>query len=82
MFEFNGHTITNPFMDETRRFEVDPRDYYGFRPVNMGGCCEAWSKDNILLTDHTGCNPPTDSGKWLMGKYDDEGELIDTIEEF
>ena len=28
-FEFNGIWITNPWMDETGRFPVDPVEYYG-----------------------------------------------------
>ena len=28
-FEFNGTWITNPFYDETLRFEVDPVQHYG-----------------------------------------------------
>lgn len=27
--EYEGMTITNPYMDETGRFEVDPKIYYG-----------------------------------------------------
>jgi len=28
-FEFEGIWITDPTMDETGRFEVDPKEYYG-----------------------------------------------------
>ena len=28
-FEFNGTTITNPYISECGRFEVDPFTYYG-----------------------------------------------------
>jgi hypothetical protein len=28
-FEWNGIWITDPTMDETGRFEVDPKEYYG-----------------------------------------------------
>ena len=28
-FEFEGTWITDPFMDETGRFEVNPKEYYG-----------------------------------------------------
>ena len=28
-FEFNGFFITNPYYDETMRFEVNPIEYYG-----------------------------------------------------
>jgi len=28
-FLFNGIWITDPFMDETGRFPVDPKEYYG-----------------------------------------------------
>ena len=31
-FEFNGIWITDPFMDETGRFSVDPVEYYGVDP--------------------------------------------------
>ena len=31
-FEFNGIWITDPFMDETGRFPVDPVEYYGVDP--------------------------------------------------
>lgn len=27
-FDFNGVWITNPFLDESGRFEVDPKTYY------------------------------------------------------
>ena len=28
-FEWNGIWITGPTMDETGRFKVDPKEYYG-----------------------------------------------------
>ena len=31
-FEFNGIWITDPYMDETGRFQVDPVEYYGVNP--------------------------------------------------
>tara|TARA_A100001515_G_scaffold137823_1_gene130836 strand:+ start:260 stop:382 length:123 start_codon:yes stop_codon:yes gene_type:complete len=31
-FEFNGIWITDPYMDETGRFPVDPKEYYGVNP--------------------------------------------------
>tara|TARA_R100000353_G_scaffold41718_8_gene33134 strand:- start:2058 stop:2180 length:123 start_codon:yes stop_codon:yes gene_type:complete len=31
-FEFNGIWITDPYMDETGRFPVDPVEYYGVKP--------------------------------------------------
>ena len=31
-FEFNGIWITDPCMDETGRFPVDPVEYYGVNP--------------------------------------------------
>ena len=31
-FEFNGIWITDPYMDETGRFPVDPIEYYGVEP--------------------------------------------------
>ena len=31
-FEFNGIWITDPFMDETGRFPVDPVEYYDVDP--------------------------------------------------
>ena len=34
-FLFNGIWITDPFMDETGRFSVDPKEYYGI-DVNEG----------------------------------------------
>ena len=34
-FLFNGIWITDPFMDETGRFSVDPKEYYGV-DVNEG----------------------------------------------
>lgn len=33
-FEFNGVFVTNPFKDETGRFEVDPAHYYGMELIN------------------------------------------------
>lgn len=30
-FEFNGIWITDPYMDETGRFPVDPVEYYGLK---------------------------------------------------
>ena len=43
-FEFNGVTITDPWMDETGRFEVDPIKYYGVKPVE-----EVWIVSYIDL---------------------------------
>ena len=31
-FEWNGHHIVNPYLDETGRFEVNPEKYYGWQP--------------------------------------------------
>lgn len=34
MFEFNGVSIVDPFLDETGRFEVNPVKYYGKSFIN------------------------------------------------
>ncbi|MDQ0271235.1 hypothetical protein [Cytobacillus purgationiresistens] len=33
-FEFNGVMVTNPFYDETMRYEVKPSDYYGQKNID------------------------------------------------
>lgn len=87
MFEFNGNSITNPFMSEGLMFQVDPQKYYGFEVFEMGGGNVALRKDlddgyYVLLTDETGLDTPDNPNKWCMGLYDSKNELIDIIEEF
>jgi hypothetical protein len=31
---FEGHSIWNPFLDETGRFKVDPEEKYGIKKLN------------------------------------------------
>jgi hypothetical protein len=33
LFEYHGHTITDPFRDTTDRFDVDPVDHYGWTRI-------------------------------------------------
>jgi len=43
-FEWNGHTISDPFRDETESRPVTP-SHYGFEVTHTGGGCEAWVRD-------------------------------------
>jgi len=72
-FEWNGHTITNPFQDETARFPVTPA-HYGFEITNTGGGCTAWVRDEApgvelwvsgLDSDAATC----DCRGWIIGLY-------------
>ncbi|MFW5795019.1 MAG: hypothetical protein ACOCV1_06005 [Bacillota bacterium] len=33
--KFEGHSIWNPFLDETGRFEVEPEQKYGKEKINL-----------------------------------------------
>jgi hypothetical protein len=82
-FEWNGHRITNPFMDDTGRFPVTPA-HYGFEITHTGGGCEAWVRDegpgvelwvSGLDSDAATC----DCRGWIIGLYymgNDEQEPI------
>ena len=49
-FEFKGQDITNPFMDSSYRFEVDPVEYYGDAFLNS--CfCKVDNKDSKNNTE-------------------------------
>jgi hypothetical protein len=72
-FEWNGHRITNPFMDDTGRFPVTPA-HYGFEITNTGGGCTAWVRDEApgvelwvsgLDSDAATC----DCRGWIIGLY-------------
>ena len=72
-FEWNGHTITNPFMDDTGRFPVTPR-HYGFEITNTGGGCEAWVRDEapgveLWVTGLNGEAATCDCRGWIIGLY-------------
>ena len=41
LFEYEGVGITDPWMDETMRFEVNPLEYYGYLFTD-------WLKANII----------------------------------
>lgn len=45
-FESKGQTITNPKMDETGRFEVIPRDWYGINNEGFKHC----AINNVIVT--------------------------------
>ena len=72
-FEWDGHTITNPFMDETDRFPVTPA-YYGFAMIFTGGGCEAWVRDQgpgleLWVTDLDAQAATCDCRGWIIGLY-------------
>tara|TARA_Y100000310_G_scaffold55680_1_gene51056 strand:- start:1137 stop:1733 length:597 start_codon:yes stop_codon:yes gene_type:complete len=82
-FTWNGHTITNPFMDETGRWPVTPA-HYGFEVTNTGGGCTAWVRDEgpgveLWVTDLNGDAATCDCRGWIIGLYytgNDEMEPI------
>ena len=87
MFVSNGQNITNPFISECSRFQVDPVEHYGFKVTDMGCGNKALKKDlddgwSVILTYNTGLDIATDVDKWIMGLYDNNGELVDILEEF
>ena len=44
MFLFEGVWITNPFLDESGRFPVDPIDYYGLTEKDLESTKEGKDK--------------------------------------
>jgi len=80
-FTWKGHTIANPFQDETGRFPVTPH-HYGFEVTNTGGGCTAWVRDEapgveLWVTDLDGDAATCDRRGWIIGLYymtDDEQE--------
>ena len=73
-FTWDGHTITNPFMDETVRFPVTPA-HYGFALMHTGGGCEAWVRDEegpgveLWVTGLNGDAATCDCRGWIIGLY-------------
>ena len=83
-FEWDGHTISNPFMDDTGRFPVTPL-HYGFEITNTGGGATAWVRDEegpgveLWVTDLNGDAATCDCRGWIIGLYymgNDEMEPI------
>lgn len=80
-FIFQEMEISNPTLSSCGRFNVDPKEVYGFYPYATGGGCYALQLDvndggYIWLTDFEGIQlPPTEVGQpFLMGFFNKDGE--------
>ena len=72
-FTWEGHTIANPFKDETARFPVTPH-HYGFEITNTGGGCEAWVRDEapgveLWVSGLNGDAATWGCWGWIIGLY-------------
>lgn len=51
-FEFKGQVITDPFMDESGRFEVEPAEYYGEAFLNSCFCSKINTASKLYIVDY------------------------------
>ena len=73
MFKFEGTCITDPFIDETGRFPVDPIEYYKLSLNTLTDIYEKYcKKEKIPCVDaweylFDGTSLRTDQNEWIKG---------------
>jgi len=80
-FIFQGIEINNPTLSSCSRFNVDPKEAYGFYPYATGGGCYALQLNlddggYIWLTDFEGVQLPSNEvgQPFIMGFFNKDGE--------